>query len=237
MLTIGLVVLLAFITGLLLVTWPDTGFKWWLLGALQTGAVGAYLHLLHTGYLAHDPDAIRHVRGAWGEDNTRSELQRAKRKKLVWGWVDSLGLQHGDIDHLVVTRKAGLVAVDSKWRSQMSDTADMARAAQKVRLRAEGVTRDLLKGTTRGSRRAKVNPLSVTSVLVLWGPAQHGVPDGASVDGIEFIAGRKFVDWLARVDGQPVDRAAAADIVRSLEGRRTATDEAQAARAPTASTK
>jgi len=228
---IGLVVVIAFITGLLLATWPDTAFKWWLLGAVQAGMVAAYLHLLHTGFLAHDEAAIRHVRGAWGEDNTRSELQRAKRKKLVWGWVDSLGLQHCDIDHLVVTRKAGLVAVDSKWRSQISDTVDMARAAQKVRLRAEGVTRDLLKGTTRGARRAKVNPFGVTSVVVLWGPAQHGVPDGASVDGIEFIAGRKFVDWLARLDGERVDRAAATDIVRSLEARRTATEQAHAARA------
>jgi hypothetical protein len=34
-----------------------------------------------------------------------------------------------------------LVAVDSKWRSQVSDTADMARAAHKVRLRAEALTR------------------------------------------------------------------------------------------------
>jgi hypothetical protein len=39
------------------------------------------------------------------------------------------------------------------------------------------------------------------------GAAQYGVPAGASVDGIEFIAGRKFVDWLARLDGQPVDKA------------------------------
>ena len=223
-LTIGMVVMITIVSGLLLVTLPDTDFKWWLIGTLQTGTVAAYLHLLHIGYLANDAEAIRHVRGAWGEDNTRSELQRAKRKKLVWGWVDSFGLQHGDIDHLVVTREAGLVAVDSKWRSQISDTADMARAAQKVRLRAEAVTRDFLKGTTRGARRAKVNPLSVTSVVVLWGPAQHGVPDGAVVDGIEFIAGRKFVDWLAQQDGQPVDRAAAADIIRSLEGRRVATD-------------
>jgi hypothetical protein len=187
------------------------------------------LHLLHTAFLAHDGDAIRHVRGAWGEDNTRSELQRAKRLKLVWGWVDSLGLQHGDIDHLVVTRNAGLLAVDSKWRSQISDAADMARAANKVRLRAEGLTRDLLKGTTRGSRRARVNPLSVTSVVALWGPAQHGVPDGASVDGIEFIAGRRFVEWLGRLDSEPVDRAAAAHIIHSLEGRRGATDRPNAA--------
>jgi hypothetical protein len=111
-----------------------------------------------------------------------------------------------------VTRSAGLVAVDSKWRSKINDTTEMARAAQKVRLRAEGLTRDFLKGDSRGSRRAKVNPLSVTSVVVLWGTAQHGVPDGAKVDGIGFVARRKFVDWLAPLDGQVVDKAAAADI-------------------------
>lgn len=149
-LTIGLLVAIALIVAVLLVTMPASPFMWWLLGALPTAMVAAYLHLLHSGFLAHDANAIRHVRGAWGEDNTRSELQRAKRKKLIWGSVDSLGLMYGDIDHLVVTRRGGLVAVDSKWRSQINDTADMARAAQKVRLRAEGLTRDLLKGDSRG---------------------------------------------------------------------------------------
>ena len=57
-----------------------------------------------------------------------------------------------------------------------------------------------------------------------------GVPDGASVDGIAFVAGRKLVDWLARLDGQPVDKAAAVDIIRSLEDRRATTDEAPAKR-------
>ncbi|WP_231252646.1 nuclease-related domain-containing protein [Nocardioides furvisabuli] len=189
----------------------------------------AYLHLLHTAFMAHDSEAIWHVRGAWGEDNTRDELRRAKRKKLVWGWIDSLGLQVGDIDHLVVTRRGGLVAVDSKWRSRIDDKADMARAAQKVRLRAEALTRDFLKGDSRGSRRAKVNPLSVTSVVVLWGPAQRGVPRGANVDGIEFIAGRDFVAWLQRLDGEQVDKAAADDIVRKLEERRASVQASRAA--------
>lgn len=228
-LTVGLVVLLTIVTGLFL-TMPRSGFTWWLIGSVQTGAVAAYLHLLHMSFLANDAEAIRHVRGAWGEDNTRDELHRAKRKRLVWGWVDSLGLANGDIDHLVVTRRAGLLAVDSKWRTQTHDVVDMARAAQRVRLRAEGVTRDLLKGSTRGTRRARVNPLSVTAVVVLWGPAQHGVPENAVVDGIPFVAGHKFVEWLANLDGQPVDRAAAADIVRSLEDKRTTTARAQAAR-------
>lgn len=227
--TVGLVALLTIVTGLFLMM-PRTGFTWWLIGSVQTGVVAAYLHLLHLSFLANDADAIRHVRGAWGEDNTRDELSRAKRKRLVWGWVDSFELANGDIDHLVVTRKAGLLAVDSKWRTQTNDVADMARAAEKVRMRAEGVTRDLLKGSTRGTRRAKVNPLSVTAVVVLWGPAQHGVPENAVVDGIRFVAGQKFVQWLATLDGQSVDRAAAADIVRSLEVKRAKAQQAQADR-------
>lgn len=229
-LSAGLLALIAVSAAVLLALVPDSGFRWWLLGALPTGMVAAWLHLIHTAFLAHDANAIWDVRGAWGEDNTRSELQRAKRKKLVWGWVDSLGLLHGDIDHLVVTRRGGLVAVDSKWRSQVSDSAEMARAAHKMRLRAEALTRDLLRGDARGTRRARVNPLGVTPVVVLWGAAQHGVPEGATVDGIEFVAGRRFVDWLGRLDGQPVDRRAAADIVRALEDKRAVTDRARSAR-------
>ena len=195
--------------------------------------MAAYLFLLYSGFLAFDGEAIWHVRGAWGEDNTRSELLRAKRKRLVWGWVDSVALQHGDIDHLVVTRKGGLVAIDSKWRNRIHDTDDMARAAQKVRLRAEGLTRDLLKGDARGSRRAKVNPLGVTSIVVLWGAAQCDVPDGAEIDGIAFIPGRKLVSWLAQLEGHPVDKAAANDVVISVRRFRQLAEEAQAARAST----
>jgi hypothetical protein len=89
-LTVGLFVSIAIIVGVLLATMPATAFMWWLLGALPAAMVAAYLHLLHIGFLAHDSEAIWHIRGAWGEDNTRDELQRAKRKGLVWGWVDSL---------------------------------------------------------------------------------------------------------------------------------------------------
>lgn len=225
---VGCLGLVAIVTALLLITMAESSFRSWLLGAFQTGMLAAYLHLIHIAFLAHDSEAIHHVRGAWGEDNTRDELQRAKRKKLIWGWVDSLTLQHGDIDHLVVTRHGGLVAVDSKWRSQAHDTVDMARAAKKVQLRAEGLTRDLLKGNVRGARRAKTNPLSVTPVVVLWGAAQRGVPEHARVDGIEFVAGRQFADWLAQLNGQPVDKSAAVDILRSLEARRSTTDKALA---------
>lgn len=45
-----------------------TGFpvRWWLAGVLQASIVAGYLHLLHSTFLAHDSEAIWHVRGAWG---------------------------------------------------------------------------------------------------------------------------------------------------------------------------
>ncbi len=221
-LTLGVVVFLGMLGWLVATTMPDRPFTWWFVGVLQAGGVAAYLHLLNTAYLANDTEAIWHVRGAWGEDNTRDELLRAKRKGHIWGWVDSLELEYGDIDHLVVTRRGGLVAIDSKWRNKADDRAEMAQAARKVGLRAEGLTRDLVNGAARGSRRARVNPLSVRSVVVLWGADQDSVSEGENTDGIDFVAGRKLGDWLAALEGQPVDRAAATEVLRALRARRAA---------------
>jgi hypothetical protein len=44
------------------------------------------------------------MRGAWDEDNTRSKLQRAKRLWVIRDWVDSIRLQSGDLEHLVLTQ-------------------------------------------------------------------------------------------------------------------------------------
>jgi hypothetical protein len=222
-LTAGVLGMATLVTLVLTVVFSPTVFTWWFLGVLQATMVAIYLHLLHAAFLANDGEAIWHLRGAWGEENTRSELQRAKRKRLIWGWVDSIGLQAGDLDHLVVTRQGGLVAVDSKWRNKASDTIDMARAATKAKLRAEGLTHSLLKGDRGARHRAKINPLTVTPVVVLWGAAQHSVPDGARVENIEFVAGRRLVQWLGTLEGQPVSDAAAADIVKRLEEYRAAT--------------
>ena len=229
-LTAGVVGLVAVVTFGLTVLLPTTALTWWLLGVFQATMMAIYIHFLHAGFLAHDGEAIRHLRGAWGEENTRSELQRAKRKQVIWGWVDSISLQAGDLDHLVVTRQGGLVAVDSKWRNQASDTTDMARAARKARLRAEALAKTLLKGERGARHRANINSLRVTPVVVLWGAAQHGVPDGARVDDIEFVAGRHLLEWLRKLEGQTVNEVAAADVVKRLEGYRAATwDNTQAA--------
>lgn len=227
-LTTGTIGLLIALTILVVLLMPESGFKWYALGSLHAGVIAAYLHLLRSAFLAHDREAIRHLRGAWGEDNTRTELQRAKRKRLVWGWVDSITLQAGDLDHLVVTRQGGLVALDSKWRNQHTahDALDMARAASRARLRAEGLAQTLLKSQRGARHRARSNPLTVRPAVVLWGAAQHNVPDGAEIDGIEFVPGRRLLEWLRRLEGQPVTKDAAAELLELLNAyRATAWDQ------------
>jgi hypothetical protein len=215
--TTGVVVLIAAETVVFTVILTPTAFTWWLLGLVQATVVAIYLHMLHSAFLAHDREAIWHLRGAWGEDNTRSELQRAKRRRLIWGWVDSIDLQAGDLDHLVVTRRGGLVAIDSKWRNDANDTVDMAQAAHRVRLRAEGLARTVLKAERGARHRDKSNPLRVIPVVVLWGSAQHHVPDRAQINGINFVSGRRLLDWLRTLDGEPVDKLAAHDVIERLE--------------------
>lgn len=222
-LTGGVLALITGLTFLMVVVMTPTAFTWWVVGVFQAAMVAVYLHVIHTAFLAQDKEAIIQLRGAWGEDNTRTELQRAKRKRLIWGWVDSINLQVGDLDHLVVTRRGGLVAIDSKWRNQVNDTTDMARAAHRARIRAEGLAQTLLQGDRRARHRAKANPLKVTPVVVLWGAAQREVPDNARVDGIEFVAGPRLVSWLAALDSSIVDKRAAADVIDRLENYREAT--------------
>jgi hypothetical protein len=208
---------------------PSTAFRWYLLGAVHVGVIAAFVHLLHVTFLAHDRRALMHMRGAWGEENTREELKRARRRRLIWGWVDSISLRAGDIDHLVVTRRGGLVAIDSKWRNHHTseDITTMAQAAARVRLRAEGLTQTLLVSERGARHRARTNSFTVRPVVVMWGAAQHEVPEGAVVDGIEFIAGRRLTKWLRNLDGQPVSREAAKDVLERLVTYRLKASSAQ----------
>lgn len=219
----GMVAVLAVVT-LLFSLGTTTSLNSYALGVVHAVVVASFLFLLHTAFLAHDREAIWHLRGAWGEENTRNELRRARRKRLIWGHVDSISLQAGDLDHLVVTRHGGLIALDSKWRSRhdATDTLDMVRAASKVRLRAEGLTQTLLKSDRGARHRARTNPLSVKPAVVLWGAAQHAVPHGAQVDGIEFVAGRQLRRWLAQLEGESVTKEAAEDILKRLNKYRAA---------------
>jgi len=215
-LALGVVVSLSMVT----VPMP---VRLYVLGLIHAGLIAAGLHLLNLAFLAHDQEALWQIRGAWGEDNTRNELQRAKRRRLIWGWVDSVELQAGDIDHIVVTRRGGVVVIDSKWRNQitMNDVPAMAGSSRKAALRAEGVLRSVLKRESGARHRTNAKPVKVTAAVVLWGAARTGVPDNANVDGVRFLDGRQLLGWLTELDGHEVPREAARDVIKLLDDYRS----------------
>lgn len=228
-----LVVTSCLVVGALLVStaaWPlafavDSRLAWYVVGLTHAALLALCVHGFHTGFLLTDPDGIRHLRGAYGEENTTDVLKTAKRRRLIWCWVDSIDLDRGDIDHVVVTRRGGVLAIDSKWRNQTTanDTQEMAAAATKVRRRAEAVTQSLLKSDRGARHRARVGSVRVRPVVVIWGAEQHRLPGGvAQVEGIDFVAGRHLRIWLRQLDGDVVSEEAAAQLgARLLDFRET----------------
>lgn len=202
----------------LLVGHVRAAWVWYIVGFFHAAIVGCFVAMLYAVFLATDREAIHHFRGAWGEDNTRDSLRKAQRRGLIWGWVDSVMLARGDLDHLVVTRAGGVVAIDSKWRNQIreQDREAILDAARKVRLRSDGVLHSLL-GSEQGSHRSRGRAVSVTPLVVVWGAAQSGLPDVVRTDGVEVVPGRRLLAWLRQHDGNPVDEAAARDLIRELE--------------------
>ena len=72
----------------------------------------------------------------------------------------------------------------------------------------------------RGTHRARGSALRVTPVVVVWGASSHELPREAHADGVDFVSGRRFVDWLAALDGVPVDKHAAEEIVEHVKAFR-----------------
>lgn len=220
-LLLGAIGLVALTSYLLLGVGDPAPWSWYLLGLMHATIVAIYIYALWSTYITFDQEAIFHLRGAWGEENTRDILKQARRKKLIWGWVDSVSLQFGDIDHLVVTRSGGLIAMDSKWRNNADATGHelMVQSARKTKLRAEGVMQSLLK-RERGGHRASVNPLAVRPVIVVWGALAQDIPVGAAVAGVNFVGGLNLIAWLRDLNGEPVSRDAARDLITRLEAFR-----------------
>lgn len=193
--------------------------KLYLLGAAHVGLIAAFAHLMNSAFLAYEQHAIWQMRGAWGEDNTRSELQTAKRKGLIWGWVDSVTVDTGDIDHLVLTRRGGVLAIDSKWRNHIpeADRWRMATSSRKAAVRAEGILLTLLKRDAHARHRTRTKPVTVTPVVVVWGKARTDIPAEAECNGVRFIDGRKLRAWLASLDDHDVPPEAAKEVIKQLE--------------------
>lgn len=103
---VGLTALLSVV---LLVFWNRGPALWYVLGALHMLLICAVPAAIGLAFLANSRTAIWNLRGAMGESNTSEVLQSARKQKVIWGYVESVAITGGDIDHLVVTRRAGLL--------------------------------------------------------------------------------------------------------------------------------
>ncbi len=193
------------------------GSGYWI-GFTHASLAAVFIGLIGLLFLVVDGSAIHQLRGAWGEDNTRDVLGTARRKRLIWGSVDAIDLVLGDIDHVVVTRNAGVVVIDSKWRSDGSgrDARQMAAAGPRAKRRTEGVIGSILT-RERGGHRATTRAVDVTPLIVVWGRAQRAISADARVDDVEVVRGRDLLDWLKRAQGEHVERDAAAELIGALE--------------------
>jgi hypothetical protein len=185
----------------------------YILGAIHGLLVGLLVLAITTSFLVHTNSAGQ-LAGAWGEEFTREELAKAKRRRLIWGWVDSIERNGADVDHLVLMRSGNVVAIDSKWRRDADDEDRLhadAEAAKRSARRAAAVLSQL------------ESTKSVRALVAVWGAAQRDL-HGRKVGGIEFISGRKIRAWLREHQTKPCDRSTADNLLRELKShQRSAT--------------
>ena len=180
----------------------------YLLGLAQGFFVSLLATLLLCAFHA-STGSIWQMAGAWGEDSTTDELRKAKRRGLIWGFVNGVATSTGDVDHVVVTKRGGIVAVDSKYHAH---------------LRSDTVQRDLVSAAA-SARRARLIMLSfgrrveVAPLAVVWGGAQHLLgPEHKSLGNV--VGGRELVPWLRALEGAHIDKATAKQILAELEDHR-----------------
>jgi hypothetical protein len=183
----------------------------WTMHGYALGAAHATLMLINVGMTvsishATTTGTVGLLAGAWGEENTRDLLRRAQRKRLIWGWIDGIATAAGDISITSLLRAAVLVAIDSKWRNDVTRKrleSDASAAANAAR-RANSILRSIHV------------PVGMTPVVVVWGGARAEVPPNACVDGVDFIGGHRVLEWLKGLPSEEVDKASARELVGRL---------------------
>lgn len=198
---------------------PESGLRWYLLGGLHVGAVCVFAGSLRAMFMALDGRAIHHLRGAWGEENTTETLKSARRRGVIWGWVDGFVLESGDVDHIVVTRRGGVVTIDSKWRNALfeGEPRSFIPSARRSAVRTRALVRAAAM-TRRGAAPTIDSPAK--SAVVVWGAEQSAMPPSVTIDGIDLVAGRNVRDWLESLDGEPIDRRTAKILLKDLRNFR-----------------
>jgi hypothetical protein len=134
-------------------------------------------------------EGIQQLVGAWGEDNTSSELEHAQKLGYVWGWVNNVEVGLEDIDHVVVT-PAGVFAIESKWHFREIKDGTMSYDVYGARRAADKAAKVLLTTTVR-------MPEPVRPVVSVWGRGHRELGDGGKdFEGVPVVSGYGLVDWL-----------------------------------------
>ena len=198
-----LVMLLGYAGLMTLLAFTSSGY----FRGLTHGLLSAtFVGMLMIGFVT-STGMIGHVVGAWGEDNTRDILKWARKRRLVHGWIDSVEVQGGDIDHLVATR-TGWIAIDSKWHSRSFDAeliAQDAERAKRAARRASLVLRSLRQNA------------EVRALAVCWGGSRHEIPGGiATAHDVEFVDGTHLKRWLRHLPDGSLDRRTAQATLKEL---------------------
>lgn len=222
LISLGYLALGVAITGFLIAIAGHRRTSWFMAGLFVGVWLTMYVAMIGLAWLASSQPAMRYVRGALGEDNTRDMLKAAARKRTIWGFVEGITTRGGDVDHLVVTRSGGVLAIDSKWCNEVNpDLLDrMAMSAQAAARRAESVMRSenvgVLKRESKARHRVDGAAHRVRPVVVVWGAESHKMPSSATRLGVEFVAGLNLPNWLRLLEGDSVDEATAADLLGRL---------------------
>lgn len=176
-------VILLWAAVLAVLAWALDGYA---LGLAQGAFATALVPMVLTSFLLVSGSAFQ-LSGAWGEDNTRDVLKAAKRKRSIYGWVDNLEVQGGDVDHLVITR-AGAFALDSKWHSHGITRDVIAQDIERARMSARRAA-SIMRSISR--------PMPITPVVILWGGNQEWAKGGKTEDGVRFVCGSELKSWLS----------------------------------------
>ncbi len=138
------------------------------------------------------------------------QLQKARKRGYIWGFVRNLELAHGDVDNIVITPR-GVIALDSKWKFRALDRRRLGVDLEKAQKAAR---------RTRSILRSKPNQEvhDVTLLLVLWGKGRRNVAVGGEIhDRVRVVDGAELVDLLAAWGAGRLPEDAAGRTLAALE--------------------
>ena len=189
---------------------------------VRPGRVHAVVrHRLHLdaqrGHPGQRRTAIRHLRGAWGEENTRSELSAARGAASSGaGWTASLSRWRPRPRRCDTQRRGGRHRLQVANHADTGDVAIWPLSADKVQRRAEALAAQVLRAE-RGPSRLRAGSAGHTRRRLCGDPSKstgHRLGTGAR----HRLRGRSHLRrWLRDLDGDPVAKGAGAELVKRLQ--------------------